>query len=85
MHFANDWLKRLIDADPRTVLQIAAAIAWLKRVVTATGGGTMHAIPTHAESRQLAGFSKAEVDEVARLERVQAGPPAHEPESPRDS
>jgi uncharacterized ferritin-like protein (DUF455 family) len=38
VRFGNDWVKRLTDAEPRAVLQIAAAVAWLKRVVAATGG-----------------------------------------------
>jgi uncharacterized ferritin-like protein (DUF455 family) len=78
--FANDWLKRLADAEPRTVLQIAAAITWLRQVA-ATGGETLHPIPTSAESRELAGFSKAEIAEVALLERRVLGARAHVPES----
>ncbi len=38
VRFANEWLKRLTQAQPRSVLDVAAAMAWLKRVVEATGG-----------------------------------------------
>src|SRR5262249_11421328 len=69
VRFANTWLKRLADAEPRTVLQVAAAMAWLRQVVAATGGEALHQIATSVENRELAGFSKAEVAEVARLEQ----------------
>jgi uncharacterized ferritin-like protein (DUF455 family) len=69
VRFANYWLKRMAESEPRTVLQVAAAMAWLKRVVAATGGESPHEIPTNAESRQLAGFSSPEIAEVQRLER----------------
>jgi uncharacterized ferritin-like protein (DUF455 family) len=70
VRFANDWLKRLTDAEPRSVLQIAAAVAWLKQVVAATGGESLHEIPTEREARKLAGFSPAEIDEVVSKERL---------------
>ena len=73
VRFANEWLKRLTDAQPRSVLQIAAAVAWLKRVVDATGGKSLHQIPTEREARQQAGFSPAEIDEVARMEQLANG------------
>jgi uncharacterized ferritin-like protein (DUF455 family) len=75
---ANVWLKRLADAEPRTVLQVAAAMAWLRRVVAVTGGEPLHPLTTSAENRQLAGFSAAEVAEVTRLERLLVGAPGHE-------
>ena len=31
VRFANEWLRRLTDANPRAVLEIAAAMAWLKQ------------------------------------------------------
>ena len=37
VRFGNDWVKRLTDAEPRAVLQVAAAMAWLRKVVEATG------------------------------------------------
>jgi len=69
VRFANEWLKRLTDANPRSVLQIAAAVAWLKRVVDATGGESLHQIPTERNTRQLAGFSQKEIGEVERMEQ----------------
>lgn len=73
VRFANDWLKRLADAEPRTVLQVAAAMTWLRRVVAVTGSATMHPIATSTESRELAGFSTTEVSQVARLEQQLLG------------
>lgn len=81
VRFANVWLKQMTDADPRIVLKIASAVAWLKKVVQATGGDAPHEIPTENAMRLLAGFSKAEVAEVEKLEKAfnakltAAGPP----------
>ena len=79
VRFANEWLKRMADAEPRTVMQVAVAMAWLRKVVDATGGGSPHEIATDSESRRLAGFSAAEVAEVERLERLGVGQPAGAP------
>lgn len=79
VRFANEWLKRLTDADPRAVLQVAAAINWLRGVVVATGGDPLKRVATNVESRGLAGFSSADVAEVARLERVVASLPREIP------
>ena len=74
VRFANDWLKRLADAEPRTVLQVAAAMAWLR-----AGGGGDRRRRAARRSRpapragELAGFSPAEIAEVTRLERQVAG------------
>lgn len=84
VRFANQWLKRMTEAEPRTVLQIAAAMTWLKRVVAATGGASLHEIATDSDSRQLAGFSPAEVAEVQRLERLGVSGPGPAPASPDD-
>jgi len=70
VRFGNDWVKRFTDADPRSVLEIAKAVAWLKRVVAATGGEALHAIPTERGARELAGFSDAEIGEVERMEQA---------------
>jgi uncharacterized ferritin-like protein (DUF455 family) len=70
VRFGNEWVKRFTDADPRAVLQIAKAVAWLKRVVAATGGEALHEIPTERDARELAGFSDAEIGEVERIEQV---------------
>ncbi|HEY7060844.1 MAG TPA: DUF455 family protein [Chloroflexota bacterium] len=79
VRFANTWLKRLSDADPRTVLQIAAAMAWLRKVVMATGGETVHHIATDGTTRQAAGFSTDEVAEVTRQEQQLVGSMAQAP------
>jgi len=79
VRFGNDWLRRLADAEPRTVLQVAAAMTWLRRVVDATGGEPLHEVATAAEARELAGFSTAEIAEVARLEKEVLGTAAGMP------
>lgn len=83
VRFANEWLKRLTDANPRAVLQVAAAMAWLKKVVQATGGDPLKDISTSDQTRQLAGFSHAEVTQVTRMEREVLGPLTGTPDSPR--
>jgi hypothetical protein len=83
VRFANEWLRRLTDADPRAVLKIAQAVAWLKQVVAATGGAAMHRIPTEQEARRLAGFSEREIGEVVRMEQRLGGALAPEPEPER--
>jgi uncharacterized ferritin-like protein (DUF455 family) len=79
VRFANEWLKYMTDADPRVVLHVAAAVAWLRKVVVATGGRPILPIPTSAENRQLASFSPAEIAEVERLEQLVAEKAAMEP------
>ena len=69
VRFGNVWLKRLTDAEPRAVLRIAAAVSWLRGVVVATGGDPLKHIATSVESRELSGFSQAEIVEVQQMER----------------
>jgi uncharacterized ferritin-like protein (DUF455 family) len=83
VRFANEWLKRLADADPRTVLQVAAAMTWLRRIVQVTGGEPLHEVATAAEARELAGFSTAEIAEVTRLEQEVMGSAAVAPSGQR--
>ena len=78
VRFGNDWVRRLTDADPRAVLQIAAAMKWLQKVVEATGLDALKDIPTSDQARQLAGFTQAEVSTVAHLHQAAiagSGPP----------
>lgn len=84
VRFANEWLRRLTDAQPRAVLQVAAAMAWLRQVVEATSDDALKVISTDDETRRLAGFSPAEVTQVASLERAALGPMATTPSGPRD-
>jgi uncharacterized ferritin-like protein (DUF455 family) len=81
VRFANEWLRRLTDANPRAVIQIAAAMAWLRKVVEATGLDSLKDIPTSDEARQLAGFTRTEVSEVDRLhqEAIRAAEPGEPP------
>jgi uncharacterized ferritin-like protein (DUF455 family) len=84
VRFANEWLRRLTDAQPRAVMEVAAAVAWLRKVVDATGLDPLKNISTSDETRQMAGFSQAEVTQVARLERETLGTSATTPSGPRD-
>jgi uncharacterized ferritin-like protein (DUF455 family) len=70
VRFGNDWVRRLTDADPRAVLQIAAAMKWLQNLVEATGLDALKDIPTSDQARNLAGFTQAEVSTVARLHQA---------------
>ena len=70
VRFGNEWVRRLTDADPRAVLQIAAAMKWLQKVVEATGLDALKDIPTSDQARQLAGFTQAEVSTVAHLHQA---------------
>ena len=70
VRFANVWLKKLTDEDPKATLEVAAAITWLRGVVVATGGDPLKPVTTSIESRQLAGFSTADIAAVARMERA---------------
>jgi uncharacterized ferritin-like protein (DUF455 family) len=79
VRFANEWLKRLTDAQPRAVLEVATAMAWLRKVVDATGGDALKDISTSDETRQMAGFSSGEISEVVRMERATLGPPPSAP------
>lgn len=69
VRFANEYLKRVTDAQPRAVLRIASAMAWLKKVVAATELDPLKDIPTSDHMRDMAGFSSAEISEVTRMER----------------
>src|SRR5262249_37748333 len=82
VRFANEWLRRLADARPRAVLPRAAAMAWVRKGVEATGLDPLKDIPTSDEARQLAGFTGAEVGEVARLHQAAVGAPATPGNSP---
>lgn len=70
VRFANTWIKRLTEADPRAVMEVAAAMTWLRGVVAATQDDPLKLVSTSVESRELAGFSKAEIAAVERLERL---------------
>jgi len=84
VRFANEWLKRLTDAQPRAVLQVAAAMAWLRRLVEATSLDPLKVIATNDETRQMAGFSRAEVAHVASMDQPMPDPPGAANSGPSD-
>jgi uncharacterized ferritin-like protein (DUF455 family) len=73
VRFANEWLKHLTDAQPRAVMQVAQAMAWLRKLVEATSLDALKVISTNDETRQLAGFSNAEVASVSLLDNAGIG------------
>ena len=79
VRFGNDWLKRLTAAQPRALLEVASAVNWLRKVVEATGGDRLKEIATSSQTRELAGFSRAEITEVDSMARVALGSPAPGP------
>jgi uncharacterized ferritin-like protein (DUF455 family) len=81
VRFANEWLKKLTDSQPRAVLDVAKAMAWLRDVVAATSDDPLKVISTNGQMRQMAGFSEAEVAEVTRMEPMSRDPAAAAPDS----
>jgi uncharacterized ferritin-like protein (DUF455 family) len=71
VRFANDWIRRATSDDPRTVLQIGAALNLAKQAFEivmgpeATDG--VH-YPADVSGRQEAGFTDQEVDLAIRLQ-----------------
>jgi hypothetical protein len=80
VRFANQWIRRLAAADPRVLLQVAQAMRGLSAVSRALAPepGTLNAagmpltdpgerIPAvNVEDRELAEFSRGEIEEVLR-------------------
>jgi bacterioferritin (cytochrome b1) len=79
VRFANEWIKRYVAEDPRTLMKIAVAIRYLQTVTQALGSkrGEINAVGVelrdvadrippvvNVEDRRLAGFSDAEINEV---------------------
>jgi uncharacterized ferritin-like protein (DUF455 family) len=69
VRFANEWINRLTASEPRTALQIASAVGYLRRVVAATAVIEPHDIATDVAGRQSLGFSSGEIAAVQRQER----------------
>ena len=81
VRFANAWLQRLLQANPRVVMEIAAAMAETRRIADALAprAGEMsldgvelcsvvRELATSHEDRTLADFSDAEILELLRRE-----------------
>jgi uncharacterized ferritin-like protein (DUF455 family) len=82
VRFANVWLKRLAQENPRVLLQVAAAMEYVKRVITALSpqagersvdgvdlATVERSVRTNTDDRRAAGFTEAEIAEVLRQER----------------
>ena len=79
VRFANIWLKRLAQDDPRVLLKVLTGISFMKWVsqvfapeadeLNASGAkvaDTVHATPTNVDDRRLAEFSEQEIAELLR-------------------
>lgn len=77
VRFANQWLRRIVQDDPRVALQLAAAFDYLRRVTVALApregdvslngvdlAGVRRAFTTNAEDRRFAAFSDEEIAAV---------------------
>jgi uncharacterized ferritin-like protein (DUF455 family) len=81
VRFANTWLKRLAKDNPRILLQVAAAIEHVKRVIAVLsprpGDRTIdgvdlvnvdRSVRTNTDERRAAGFTEEEIEAVLRQE-----------------
>jgi hypothetical protein len=82
VRFANRWLRRLSEEDGRTLLKVASAVSYLRKVgdALAPEPGETNAVgvnlsdwthsdvQTNVEDRELAEFTPAEVSELLRRE-----------------
>lgn len=80
VRFANQWIKRIAQDDPRTILRIAMAMRFLTQATTALAArpGTVNAVGTvlldpkehmplvNVEARQHADFTPEEIHEILR-------------------
>jgi len=70
IRFANEYLQRSMQRDPRSALDMARALTQAAQAfaqVFADGGTSVHKYGVAAEARLEAGFSTAEVDMAVRL------------------
>ena len=76
--FANEWIRREINRDPRQALQMATALTRGSKAfqeVFAGGGTLVSAYGVAAAEREAAGFGRAEIEvmhEVAEQRRAEA-------------
>ncbi len=81
VRFANQWIKRYADEDPRTLMKIAIAVRYLQTVSAALApqAGDVNAVGTvlqgpehrvspvvNVDDRRAAGFTEQEIDAVLR-------------------
>jgi uncharacterized ferritin-like protein (DUF455 family) len=90
VRLANDWFKRMSREDPTTLLRLASAVSFLKRVTQAfePAPGTTNAVGvdltgfthiemlTNVEDRIRAGFTEREIEEIQRQEGQLGAAPA---------
>lgn len=81
----SEWVRRLVKEDPARALEIARAMAFLKRAVEVgeTQPGelefevdstmTKQLLALREDERRAAGFSEAEIDELRRRDRIEQG------------
>lgn len=69
VRFANRWIKRFAERDPRTLLKVAMAMRFLGRANAALqsrAGETNAAPAVNVDDRRLAEFSDEEISEILR-------------------
>jgi len=82
VRFANAWLKRLAQEDPRILMKVAAAMEYVRQAIEALSpkpgergidgsdlGAVDRSVKTNANDRRAAGFAEEEITEVVRQER----------------
>lgn len=72
--FANDWIRREVARDPRTLLRMASAISQASKAFETVfaGGGTVR-YPVARTEREEAGFAPEEIEVAARLSAEKRG------------
>jgi uncharacterized ferritin-like protein (DUF455 family) len=69
VRYANEWLKKISRENPRTLLKVAQAMDYLKRVNAALSAGSpQHSIENRPGERKEAGFSDQEILRIIREE-----------------
>jgi uncharacterized ferritin-like protein (DUF455 family) len=71
--FANEWIRRQVAQDPRSLLKMAAALTFASRAfeaVFARGGTDVSKYPVAEAERLEAGFDQAEVRKAAEASRL---------------
>lgn len=87
VRFANEWVRRAAAADPRVLMQVGAAMAFLREVTAAftppagernasgfeIAAFERSAFPINREDRRLAGFTDGDLDQLAAQDALPGG------------
>jgi uncharacterized ferritin-like protein (DUF455 family) len=89
----NEWVRRLVEAEPKNALEVARALAFVKRAsevlmtrpdelaVEVDRDATRQLFALREDERRAAGFSEAEIDALRVRDRAErgVGPETREP------